>query len=112
MDITPALAPRPAGSGQPGRSLHRFANPGRFLRISGAVLPWLAVAGALLTAIGLGAGLFLAPADWPQGDAGRKAPGVAAVGSTAARQDAVPKSMSHHGSSTPKLQPWRAPSCP
>ena len=45
MDITPALAPRPAGSGQPGRSLHRFANPGRFLRISGAVLPWLAVAG-------------------------------------------------------------------
>ena len=28
------------------RSLHRFANPGRFLRASGRVLPYLAAAGA------------------------------------------------------------------
>ena len=69
MDISPALTTRPAGPNQPGRSLHRFANPGRFLRISGVVLPWLAVVGAMLTAIGFGAGLFLAPADWQQGDA-------------------------------------------
>jgi heme exporter protein C len=55
----------------PGRNLHRFANPGRFLRISGVVLPWLAVSGFLLTATGLVWGLFFAPADWQQGDAVR-----------------------------------------
>ncbi|HEY8288733.1 MAG TPA: heme ABC transporter permease [Acetobacteraceae bacterium] len=54
-----------------GRSLHRFANPGRFLRLSGKVLPWLSVAGFLVTAVGLYWGLFLAPADWQQGDAVR-----------------------------------------
>ena len=40
-----AGAPPPAGS-----SLHRFANPGRFLRLSGTVLPWLVVPALLLTA--------------------------------------------------------------
>jgi len=55
----------------PGRSLHRFANPGRFLRLSGAVLPWLAAAAVLVTGIGLIWGLFFAPADWQQGDAVR-----------------------------------------
>jgi heme exporter protein C len=53
------------------RSLHRFANPGRFLRLSGTVLPWLAIPGLLLTAIGLAWGLLFAPADWQQGDAVR-----------------------------------------
>jgi heme exporter protein C len=81
VEITPALTPRPlgpdpsgssrAGPGPSGRNLHRFANPGRFLRMSGAVLPWLALTGAVLTAIGLYAGLFVAPADWQQGDAVR-----------------------------------------
>jgi heme exporter protein C len=51
--------------------LHRFANPGRFLRLSGAMLPWLAWMGAVLTGIGLVWGLFFAPADWQQGDAVR-----------------------------------------
>ena len=55
----------------PGRSLHRFANPGRFLRLSGAVLPWLSAAAVLVTGIGLIWGLFFAPADWQQGDAVR-----------------------------------------
>jgi heme exporter protein C len=54
-----------------GRNLHRFANPGRFLRLSGAVLPWLTAGGIGLTALGLGWGLFGAPADWQQGDAVR-----------------------------------------
>jgi heme exporter protein C len=54
-----------------GRSLHRFANPGHFMRLSGAVLPWLIAAGVTLTAIGLGWGLWFAPADWQQGDAVR-----------------------------------------
>ncbi len=53
------------------RSLHRFANPGRFLRLSARVLPFLALPGLLLTLIGLGWGLLLAPADWQQGDAVR-----------------------------------------
>ena len=54
-----------------GRSLHRFANPGRFLRLSGKVFPWLMIPGAALTIAGLVWGLFLAPADWQQGDASR-----------------------------------------
>ena len=54
-----------------GTSLHRFANPGRFLRLSGAVLPWLTAAAIGLTLTGLGMGLFVAPADWQQGDAVR-----------------------------------------
>ena len=67
MDASAALAPPSSG----GRNLHRFANPGRFLRLSGRVLPWLAGPGALLTLVGLGWGLFIAPADWQQGDAVR-----------------------------------------
>lgn len=64
MDATPSLAP-------PRRNLHRFANPGRFLRLSGKVLPWLAGAAVLLLGAGLGWGLLGAPADWQQGDAVR-----------------------------------------
>ncbi len=69
MDASSALArpPLPAG----GRSLHRFANPGRFLRISGRVLPPLALSALALTAAGLIWGLFFAPSDWQQGDAVR-----------------------------------------
>ncbi|MBC7801377.1 MAG: heme ABC transporter permease [Gemmatimonadaceae bacterium] len=64
MDAT-ALPSRPA------RNLHRFANPGRFLRLAGRVQPWLSWVALLLTLGGLGWGLFLAPADWQQGDAVR-----------------------------------------
>ena len=53
------------------RNLHRFANPGRFLRISGAVLPYLSVLAFAVTATGLVWGLAFAPADWQQGDAVR-----------------------------------------
>ena len=54
-----------------GRNLHRFANPGRFLRISGVILPWLAAAGLIVTALGLYWGLFISPPDYQQGDAVR-----------------------------------------
>ena len=59
------------GTPQAGRSLHRFANPGQFLRLSGAVLPWLTAGAVALTTLGLVWGLFFAPADWQQGDAVR-----------------------------------------
>jgi heme exporter protein C len=64
VDASPSLAP-------PRRNLHRFANPGRFLRLSGAVLPWLAGAAVLVLGMGLAWGLLLAPADWQQGDSAR-----------------------------------------
>ena len=51
--------------------MHRFANPGQFLRLSGALLPWISAAALALTVTGLVWGLFFAPADWQQGDAVR-----------------------------------------
>jgi len=67
VDASTALAP-PQRS---GRNLHRFANPGQFLRLSGAVLPWLAAAAFVLTIAGLAWGLFWAPADYQQRDSVR-----------------------------------------
>ena len=49
--------------------MHRFANPTRFMRLSAALLPWCAVAAAVLIAIGLYGALFVAPPDYQQGDA-------------------------------------------
>jgi heme exporter protein C len=70
VDASSVAIPPPRGR-NPGRALHRFANPGRFLRLSGAVLPWLAVLAVGLTVTGLIWGLGFAPADWQQGDAVR-----------------------------------------
>jgi heme exporter protein C len=71
VDATAATAPQPpAGRSRTG-SLHRFANPGRFLRLARRVQPWLTASGIILTAVGLFWGLFIAPADWQQGDAVR-----------------------------------------
>ena len=56
---------------QIGRNLQRFANPGQFLRLSGRLLPFVAGLGIALPLVGLGWGLFFAPADWQQGDAVR-----------------------------------------
>ena len=47
--------------------MHRFANPARFMRLSGVVLPWLAALTALLLVAGLVLG-FRAPPDYQQGD--------------------------------------------
>ena len=70
VDALSSLA-TPAPPKAPGRSLHRFANPGRFLRLAGALQPWLTAGGLVLTAAGLVWGLVFAPADWQQGDAVR-----------------------------------------
>jgi heme exporter protein C len=71
-DVEPAVAPPAAApSARGGRGVHRFANPGRFLRFSGQVLPWLAAGGIVLTVVGLFWGAFVAPPDWQQGQAAR-----------------------------------------
>jgi len=51
--------------------MHIFANPARFLSIARPLTPWLALAGLLLIAIGLVAGLTLSPADYLQGESVR-----------------------------------------
>lgn len=48
--------------------MHRFANPKRFLKITDAIFPWVAVATAILLAAGLYLGLIAAPEDYQQGD--------------------------------------------
>ena len=76
MDASSSIAPGSRSApdrrvGPKGRSLHRFANPARFLRLSGALLTWLTSLALLITAVGLVWGLLFAPADWQQGDAVR-----------------------------------------
>ncbi|CAN5721150.1 heme ABC transporter permease [soil metagenome] len=50
-------------------SLWRHANPAEFMRLSGAVLPWLWGATIGVLAVGLGWGYFLTPDDYEQGAA-------------------------------------------
>ena len=51
--------------------MHRFANPARFMRLSQAVLPWLAAVTAVLLAAGLVLSLVVAPPDYQQGESVR-----------------------------------------
>jgi heme exporter protein C len=46
----------------------RYANPARFMTLSGAALPWLAAVTALLLVCGFTLSLFVAPPDYQQGD--------------------------------------------
>lgn len=48
-------------------SLWELANPTRFMRLSGRVLPWVAGLAALALGAGLGWGFFLTPEDYQQG---------------------------------------------
>ena len=48
--------------------MHRLANPNRFLKLGRAILPWIAVCAVLCLASGLYFGLFVAPADYQQGE--------------------------------------------
>ena len=59
---TGATPPRPAG----GRTLHRFANPGRFLRATGKLMPMLWGA-ALVVAADAFARTVVAPLELPVG---------------------------------------------
>ncbi len=49
-------------------NLHRFANPGRFLRLADRLLPWLAIGAVLALAIGLYLALVGSPPDYQQGE--------------------------------------------
>ena len=51
--------------------MHRFANPGRFMRLANAVLPWAAAGAALSIGVGLYLALFVAPPDYQQGESVR-----------------------------------------
>ena len=62
-----AALPRPALPATPQTMLARLAHPGFFMRWSGAALPWLAGAAAVLAAFGLTMG-WSAPADYQQGE--------------------------------------------
>jgi heme exporter protein C len=48
--------------------MHAFANPARFLRIARPATAWLLGIGLLLATGGMGAGLFVTPADYLQGE--------------------------------------------
>jgi heme exporter protein C len=47
---------------------HKFGSPPHFYRLAGVMRPWLLWPSLILMAIGLYAGLVLAPADYQQGD--------------------------------------------
>ncbi|WP_232479193.1 heme ABC transporter permease [Roseomonas rosulenta] len=50
------------------RSLHRFANPGRFLRATGRLMPVLWASALVVVGAGLAWGLLFSPPDWQQGE--------------------------------------------
>ena len=50
---------------------YQLASPPHFYRFAELLIPWLMIPGVLLIAYGTWAGLFLAPADYQQGDAFR-----------------------------------------
>ena len=51
--------------------MQRFANPGRFMRIANAVLPWTAGGAILAIGLGLYLGLVQSPPDYQQGQSVR-----------------------------------------
>ncbi len=51
--------------------LHRFANPGRFMRLADRLLPWTGSLAVLAIGLGLYLGLFVAPPDYQQGESVR-----------------------------------------
>lgn len=50
---------------------HQLASPPHFYRMAGRIMPWTGVSALLLILLGLWGGLFVAPADYQQGEAFR-----------------------------------------
>jgi heme exporter protein C len=51
--------------------MQRFANPGRFMRLSGRIMPWCGASATICLAVGFYLALFVAPPDYQQGEAVR-----------------------------------------
>jgi heme exporter protein C len=56
---------------RPGYGLFRFSSPPEFYRLTGRLVPWVAVLAAALGLIGLYLGFFVAPTDAQQGESYR-----------------------------------------
>jgi len=52
-------------------NIHQYASPKTFYPIAGRLIPWFAAVTALLLAVGLYQGLFVAPPDYQQGESVR-----------------------------------------
>ena len=52
-------------------NMHRFANPGRFVRVAEKILPWSGGLAVVALAAGLYLSLFASPADYQQGESVR-----------------------------------------
>jgi heme exporter protein C len=50
---------------------YKYASPGNLYRLAGRLIPWFGVPAGILFAVGIYLGLFVAPADFQQGDAYR-----------------------------------------
>src|SRR5882672_4914891 len=49
-------------------NLYKYASPANFYPLAGKIIPWFAIPAALLFAVGLYVGFFVAPTDAQQGD--------------------------------------------
>ena len=65
MSETTSTAPQAIA---PKRSFHYFANPARFVRVADAVYPWCFYAALICLGVGFYTALFVAPADYQQGE--------------------------------------------
>lgn len=52
-------------------NLYKYSSPANFYPLAGKMIPWFAVPAAILFAVGLYVGFFVAPTDFQQGDAYR-----------------------------------------
>ena len=52
-------------------NLYKYASPSMFYPLAGKIIPWFAIPSAILFALGLFWGFFIAPTDFQQGDAYR-----------------------------------------
>src|SRR4026207_993443 len=52
-------------------NLYKYASPATFYPLAGKIIPWFAISSAILFALGMYVGFFIAPTDFQQGDAYR-----------------------------------------
>src|SRR5574338_812383 len=52
-------------------NIYKYASPATFYPLAGKMIPWFAIPAALLFAVGMYVGFFIAPTDFQQGDAYR-----------------------------------------